>query len=53
MLCGFALLFTHFESVINCAEVENKSLKNEKIEDQRTIIDLQQKLSEKKDNDFQ
>ena len=32
------------KSVINCAEVENKSLMNEKIEDQRTIIDLQQKL---------
>ncbi len=41
------------ESVINCAAVENKSLMNEKIEDQRTIIDLQQKLIEKKDNDFQ
>ncbi len=41
------------ESVINCAEVENKSLKNEMIADQRTIIDLQQKLIEKKDSDFQ
>ncbi len=39
------------ESSISCAREENWTLLKEKVEDQKTVIQLQQKLIEKKEND--
>ncbi|MCP4460019.1 MAG: hypothetical protein GY816_18650, partial [Cytophagales bacterium] len=44
---------TKLEAQIMHADGENKSLMQDKIEDQKTIIDLQQKLIEKKDSYIQ